>query len=402
VSGIAKRCLPFGLVVAASVWISFTAGGLGDYPVDAGPALHALSHGHVSAFLSLHPDMGPLSILLRAPFAGLGGDDPFAVYRWGALPCVLAAGLLGLYLAGIARRRGAGLPCQVVLAGVCLLNPLTFAALELGHPEELLTAALAVGAVAVASQGHRGRAALLLGLAIASKQWALLAALPVLMALPAGRVRVGLGAAGIVAALILPTFLADPQSFLDTQHNLALESGYAGQWSIWFPLADSSSNYVPALGVTGHTYYAPDLVARWSHPWIILLGVVVPLGLARRRHSLRLSGADAMALLALLALARCLLDPVDNLYYHAPLLLALAGWDAFDPRGLPLRALAATSLVLLLKAWDASTLSPQDFNLIYIAVAAAAAAAIVASLFRRPGRAVRRSPAGAAVAPHRA
>jgi hypothetical protein len=402
VSGIAKRCLPFGLVAAASALVAFTAEGLGDYPVDAGPSVHALSHGHVSTFLSLHPDMGPVSILLRAPFALLGGGDQLAVYQWGSLPCVFAAGLLGLYLAGLARRRGAGVIAQAALAGVCLLNPLTFAALELGHPEEILTAALVVGAVSVASEGHRGRAALLLGLAIASKQWAVIAILPVLMALPAGRRRVGLGAAGIAAALIVPTLLADPHHYFETQRSLALDSGYTGQWSVWFPFSDLSSNYVPAFEASGHTYYAPELVARYAHPFIVLLAVAAPLALAWRRHDFHLSGADAMAMLALLALARCLLDPVDNLYYHAPLLLTLAGWDAFASRGLPLRVLAAAAIAELFRIWDASTLDPQQFNLLYIAVIGSAAVAIALVLFRRSDRVTRPAPASAMVAPHRA
>ena len=51
-----------------------------------------------------------------------------------------------------------------------------------------------------------------------------------------------------------------------------------------------------------------------------------------------------MALLALLALLRCALDPVDNLYYHEPLLIALLGWDAFASRGLPWRGLVGVAV----------------------------------------------------------
>ena len=196
-----KRCLPFAAVAGASAWIASRSVGTGDYPADAGPAIDALAHGRIADFLGANPVMGPFSILLRAPFALLGGGNELEVYRWGSFPCLLAAGLLGLYLAALARRRGAGFLAQAAIAAICLVNPLTFVALDNGHPEEILTAALAVGAVAVAAEGHSRRAALLLGLAIASKQWAVIAVLPVLMALPSARFRAGLGAAAIVFAL---------------------------------------------------------------------------------------------------------------------------------------------------------------------------------------------------------
>ena len=43
-----------------------------------------------------------------------------------------------------------------------------------------------------------------------------------------------------------------------------------------------------------------------------------------------------LALLALLFLLRCLLDPVDNAYYHVPFLLSLMAWEGLVRRGLPL------------------------------------------------------------------
>jgi hypothetical protein len=379
----AKRSLPFCLVVAVSAWIAFSTSTLGDYPGDAGPAVDALVNGHFSAFLNLHPDMGPVSILLRAPFAALGGDE-LSVYHWGSLPCLIAAGLLGLYLARLAGRRGSGLPAQALLVTICLVNPLTFAALEAGHPEEILTAALAIGAVAVASQGHSARAALLLGLAVASKQWAVIAILPVLMALPSGRIRAALGAAAISLALFLPTFLADPNGFLDTQRSLAVETQNVTPWSAWFPTASATTHAIPETGMSIETYHASGFLAGFSHPLIVLVAILAPLAVALRRRSFGLSGADAMALLALLALLRCALDPVDNLYYHEPLLLAFAGWDALGPRGLPVRALAGAATLELLSRWAQPPFDLHEFNAIYLAIAITAAIAVAFALLRAP------------------
>ena len=381
--GTVKRCLPFALAAALSAWIAFATATVGDYPADAGPAVHALARGDVAAFLSHQPDMGPVSVVLRAPFAALAGGGRLDVYRWGSLPCVLAAALLGLYLAGLARRSGAGPIAQAALAAVCVVNPVTFNALRLGHPEEILTAALAVGAVAVAAEGHGRRAALLLGLALACKQWAAIAILPTLMALPARRLAVGMAAAGLAAVLVLPGVLADPHGFFDSQRNLAVDTVYAGPWSAWYPLAEASTRPVAGLGTVSHTHYAPDLVARLSHALIVLAAVAVPLALALRRRRFGLSGGDAMALLALLALVRCILDPVDNLYYHAPLLLALAGWDAMASRGLPIRALAAAAVAELLTHWAEPSLGTAQFNAVYLAVAASAGIAICVALAAR-------------------
>jgi len=381
VSPRATRCVIFFVLVAASAWIAFTNASLGDYPADAGPALDALLRWDLSAFLAAHSDMGPVSILLRTPFAALGGDE-LSVYRWGSLPCVLAAGLVGLYLASLAGRRGAGTLAQAALVAVCLFNPLTFAALELGHPEEILTAALAVGAVAVASQGHAGRAALLLGLAIASKQWAVIAILPVLMALPSRRIRVALGAAGLSLTFLLPAVLADPGGFLETQRSLAIETQYIGHWSAWYPTAAPTTHEVAVTGMTTDTYRAHGLVAAVSHPLIVLLAILVPLAVALRRRSFSLSGAEAMAMLALLALLRCALDPVNNLYYHEPLLLALAGWDALSRRGLPIRALGAALAFELFSRWQQQPFDSHEFNAVYLAIAAAAAIATIFALLR--------------------
>jgi hypothetical protein len=75
----------------------------GDYPVEAGPAIDSLIHGRLGDFLAERPLMGPLSLVLRAPFAALslitggGGkiDQYDAAYRLGVFPCALFGGAIG-------------------------------------------------------------------------------------------------------------------------------------------------------------------------------------------------------------------------------------------------------------------------------------------------------------------
>ena len=153
------------------------------------PRFTALTHGHVLEFLRLAPAYGG-SLVERAPFAllpGLWGGGELAVYRMVALPCLLAGAALGVWLC--ARMRGMERPparptlARAVALGVCVANPLTLRALELGHPEELLGACLCVAAVMLAARDRPLWAGVLLGLAIANKEWAMLAVGPVLLAL---------------------------------------------------------------------------------------------------------------------------------------------------------------------------------------------------------------------------
>jgi len=390
---VARRVIPYVLVVLASAWIASTITLPGDWEVDSWPAVHVLASGDIGSYLSATPMMGPFATLVQAPFVALSGSSGIEAYRWAAFPCLLAAGLLGVYLSGTAGRRGAGPLGRFFLAAVCVFNPLTFQALQAGHPEEILTAALAVGAIAAAAEGRRWQAGVLIGLAVASKQWAVIAILPTLMALPGGRLRAAAVAAAVAALLMLPGFAASPSSFLGVQEEAASTGRVVTPWSAWYPAA-SSVREVHEVG--GHRLVAdrieaPSPAGPLSHPLIVLLALAIPVAVAIRKR-LPITGSEAMALLALLALLRCALDPVDNLYYHAPLLLALVGWDAFSPRGAPLRSLFG--LVAAAFFWRAAreSIDPATFNLVYLAVVVAAGILISSSVFgRSTGRAFNRS-----------
>ena len=180
-------CAAIALAAAGALaWLSLYGFAWNDYENEAQPAFTALVHGHLVGFLQLAPAYGG-SLVLRAPFAllpSLWGGGALAVYRMAALPCLLATALLGVVLT--ARMRRAGRPrfgAQLVL-GLCAANPIAMRALELGHAEELLGGALCVFAVLLADRERPVLAGLALGVAIANKEWALLAIGPVLIALP--------------------------------------------------------------------------------------------------------------------------------------------------------------------------------------------------------------------------
>lgn len=378
-----RKATPFLLCGILCAWISTLATEPADWNIDAAPAVHALASGHLADYFRAKAMMGPFSTLLQAPLVALSGASGAAAYKWAVFPCLLAAALLGMYLARIAERRGARRPAQLLLALICVVNPLTFEALSNGHPEEILTAALAVAAVAAAGESRIAWSGVLLGLAVASKQWAVIAVLPALMVLPSGRVRMALTSLAVAGALFLPGFVAAPASFFEVQGQAAGTGRVVTPWSAWYPFASSATETYSVGGETlvAQVESSPSLADPLSHPLIVLLALAVPI-VAASRLGLPLAPAEGLALFALLAVLRCVLDPVDNLYYHEPLLLALIGWDAFSTRGLPLRSLTGCAVALLFWHGWHNLSDPGAFNYVYLAAAGVIGCAVASSLFK--------------------
>lgn len=148
------------VAVAALAWLGLTGFAWTDYEVEAAPAFAALARGDVTGFLGAAQANGG-SLVLRAPFAvatGWLGGGELAVYRAVALPCLLVGAALGVVLARRSPRHA-----WLVLA-LAAANPVTLRALEIGHPEELLSGVLCVGAVLAAAGPRPLAAGLLLGL----------------------------------------------------------------------------------------------------------------------------------------------------------------------------------------------------------------------------------------------
>ncbi|HEY3830514.1 MAG TPA: glycosyltransferase 87 family protein [Solirubrobacteraceae bacterium] len=348
---------------ATLAWLGLTGFVWSDYELEVLPAFTALVHGHVAQFLRLTPAYGG-SLVLRAPFAllpGLWGGGQVAVYRTVALPCLLAAAALGVWLVADMRRRGLpGLARGVVLA-LCVANPLTLSALEVGHPEELLGGALCVAAVLLAARGRTLWAALLLGAAIANKEWALLALAPVLLALPQRRTLCALATAGVAGAILAPPLLVHAGSFLAATRATGTPSSAIFQpWQVWWFLGHHGAVVRGTFGRIKPGYRTgPAWTGLVSHP--LVLATMLPLGalLWRRQRSAPASARAALLLLALLMLLRCALDTWDTAYYTLPFLLALTAWESQGPRGLPALALASTALVWVDFEWLRYHASPD-------------------------------------------
>jgi glycosyl transferase family 87 len=359
----------------------------GDYPNDAGKAIGALLDGRVAAALAGQPLMGSLSILVRLPFAALAdlaGGGELLAYQLGSIPCVAAAGVLGLAVARWMERRGVSLGACVATIVFCMVNPLTWEAVRLGHPEEVLGAALCVGAVLAALRGHAGRAGVLLGLALATKQWALIAALPMLAALPARRLRGALVAAAVAAALTLPLVAGNAGGFEDATRQAAWGGERVHPWNAVWPVA-AAEDRVISIGDEERVVTVrvlPTWLAHLMHPLIVLIAAPLTAAwwLSRRR-----TPDDALALLALLFLMRSLLDPVNNAYYHVPFLLSLVAWEGLVRRGPPVVSMLCSVAVYysIYKAGWTEDIALR--NAIYLAATLPAGAWLAVRLYA-PGR----------------
>jgi len=217
--------------------------------------------------------------------------------------------------------RGLGLAWGQVATFGMVLFP---AAVVFGHFEEMLALAFGLFATRALLEERWARAALLLGVAIAFKQWAVLAVPPFVVVAPPGlRLRV------LRLALVLPVALVAVPLAVDWSHaSLALfrplsfpQLGHAALWI--------HRSATPIVGT-------PTRVAA------VATAVGIALCLRRRRSAEAILAAVALALLA-----RVWLEPVAFAYYLCPPLALLflherargrtgartvllgCGWEAF-------------------------------------------------------------------------
>ena len=370
------------IALGGSLAIAFSTDGMGDYRIQMAPAVDALSHGELSEFFRVQPVYGILTPLLQAPFvalARLGDGSELLDYRLAVLPCLLAVGLIGVQLARVMVRRGQPAYACLAVCALPLVNPATFAAIDNGHPEELLAAALTVAAILAAIDKRTLWAGILLGLALSTKQWAVLAALPVLVASGRGRATQAAVAAGaVVACMALPMAVASPDRFVANARMTEGARVLVSRFSVWWPLS-SVEREVVAVGDEARPVIRHRLsrqLTALGRPLIVILALGLALAWGRRRDS---TPADALGLLALVFLLRCVLDPNNNAYYHVPFLLSLLGWEVLTRSGLPVLTLVAAAA--LWGTFESGLLAePAIDNAFYLGWALAIAGWIALSL----------------------
>ena len=352
----------------------------GDYEtaaVDAGPVIAAIVAGHPGSLFTMQPLMGSFSVVLRVPFAlvaTLAGGGEKAVYLAGVLPCLLAAGAFGVWL--VARRPE---PARYLLAVplLAVLTPAALDAVQTGHPEEILGGVLCAAAVILAPR-RAVCAGLALGLALATKQWAVIAIVPVLAGCRAGRRVTAAVVAGAVWLLFeLPLAVGSSSAFSRVAQQATIASAHVSRANLWFLISHPVRLHldVPSGFRSEATEYViPSSISSHSHALIVALAAALALlGWWRR--------ANPLAILALGLLLRCVLEPDNVEYYHAPFLLALLAYEVTarrDVRGLPAMTLFSVfGLWLTFNVLDAHHVDPHLVNGVYLAWTAIAAAYLI-------------------------
>jgi hypothetical protein len=335
--------LTVGLASAAvAALVVLSTHGSGDYvlaaPVagdNAAPFLNAIAHGNLAVAAGHQPLMGLVSLALRAPVvivASLSGASGLLSYRLGALVCLLPLALLCAGLISVSATRGGHRVALMLAALLVLAGPATIDAVTVGHPEEVLAITLATAAVLAGLTDRPLAAAVLLGLAVGTKPWALLAAAPVAVAVPRGRPRM-LAIAGLVAVpclAILP--LANPAAFADAGSGVGA-SHLVNPLSLWWPLGRALAG-APGVAVSDHRL--PLGFDRSVAAMLALAIALVVAGLLAERGRRRGRQLDPLALLALLGLIRCAVDPLPLEYNLVATLVPLAAWEVVERGRIPL------------------------------------------------------------------
>jgi hypothetical protein len=302
--------------------------------------------------------MGIVSLLLRVPFAAVGhllDNSDLTLYRLGVFACIVAVALLAVNAASLMRRRlGLSLLIAGAMAVVWVLNPVTFRAISWGHPEEIVGAALLGTSAICAYLGYWSWAAVALGAAFATKQWAALVFPLLVLLLPAAhRVRFSALTAAVAIVLVLPMYLGNTDRFEKVNQRLNSDSAAATPTNVWWQSTEPAK-----VGYSGGARVPTEIPRRLSHPLIAVLALGLPLLWHRRRW-------DLLGLLPILMLLRCTLDPFSYSYHHAPLVIGLAAFEAVGRRRLPIAALL-TSACIQASTWAAPHLSSNTLQAVYL------------------------------------
>jgi len=140
----------------------------------------------------------------------------------------------------------------------------------------------------------------------------------------------------------------------------------------------------------------PEWLAPLTRPLVVGAGIAVALAWWLRSGPGR-NRDDLLGVLALAFLLRCMLDPWDLVYYHLPLVVSLAAWEARRGRDLPVLSVVATAACwLTFVVYDER--SGYGPYVAYLAWTVPLALGLAIALLR-PVRAPRRAPAARVPAP---
>ena len=355
-----------GACGAVLVALGMLSPAFSDYELEAEPSLQALREGDVDSFLTLAPVYGG-SLIMRAPFAllpNLWGGGDLALFRTMAIPCLLAGAIFAVFL----WRRGQRLGQSAATCWIALLlvagNPLTLRGLEIGHPEELFGGVLCVAAALAGGARRPLLAGVLLGLALANKQWAVIAVIPLLAILPERRPRMLAAAGGTCLLVMSPLLLAG--GAVETTKAVAQDGGFIFQpWQIWWFLGEHGETVTGIFGSYPDHRNLPTWLA--GHERQLVVAIVLGTSMMLLPRVRRRGWPDGLLLLAFALQLRCLVDTWNVSYYAVPVVIALVTWELHAFKRPPVLSLAVTLCAWFTLVWLPPHVLPDVQALAYLA-----------------------------------
>ena len=316
---------------------------MGDYEHELLPPLRDLLGGDVSSFAQHAPIYGA-SAWPRLPFAWLAdslGAGDLGVYRAGDAGLPAAARRSDLLARAPDAGRAARPPTSRPRSPSCCSRLRWHCArCATGIRRTSSPRRSPSAAVLLALRSRAPLAGIALGLAVAFKPWAVIAAGPVLVAARERRLHdLPLAAGAAVLAWGPLPLLAHRSRGQSDVNALTLSARIFHPQQLLWPLGERHANG----GVV-----APDGLDRprapgdrRSAPFALSL-----LWAWRRRAHGAPRARTRSLLLALILLARCSIDPWNNAYYAVPAVISLGAWEALTRRGIPV-----ASTVVLVFTW---------------------------------------------------
>jgi hypothetical protein len=369
------------------------------YCDDAQPSLNALAHGQLHNFFALQPLMGPVTLILRAPFVALSGLDdyqPKLAYDLGVLACLLVLAAVALFVAAAVRERGGPRWQQLLIVLMLVLNPMVFRAIKVGHPEELVVSALCVAVVLALIKERYMLAGALLGAALASKLWAVLIVPAVALSVANVRtlVRMGVVAAAVMVVLYTPMAIGDSGRFTGSfkaANKLGTLPGSVTPVNVWWFVASQKAPFDRAIAYrNGHIVFTHEQgftirrsIARITHPIVVVIAAILAL-LWARSDERRRRPESLLLLFALIFFVRCLLDPGNSSYYHLAVVTTLVSYEGIACRRLPWVSAWLLAWLQAMNWASAHIHSDAGFGAFYLGWALPTVAGLAVWLFR-PG-----------------